>query len=64
MSPAEFLRLYHLRAPHLMWMLGLVPRQHRGAAQQETWVAEGPRTSSKKLQDYPRLIGKATCSLS
>jgi NAD-dependent SIR2 family protein deacetylase len=45
MSPAEFLRLYHLRAPHLMWMLGA------GAS-----AASGIRTAGDMTWDFKRRI--------
>jgi NAD-dependent SIR2 family protein deacetylase len=45
MSPAEFLRVYHLRAPHLMWLLGA------GAS-----AASGIRTAGDMIWDFKRRI--------
>ncbi len=45
MSPAEFLRVYQLRAPHLMWLLGA------GAS-----AASGIRTAGDMIWDFKRRI--------
>lgn len=45
MSPAEFLRVYHLRAPHLMWLLGA------GAS-----AASRIRTAEDMIWDFKRRI--------
>ena len=45
MSPAEFLRVYHLRAPHLMWLLGA------GAS-----AASGILTARDMIWDFKRRI--------
>jgi NAD-dependent SIR2 family protein deacetylase len=45
MSPAEFLRVYHQRAPHLMWLLGA------GAS-----AASGIRTAADMVWDFKRRI--------
>jgi hypothetical protein len=60
MSPAEFLRVYHLRAPHLMWLLGAGASAASGIlTDAAAAAAEPPRMYVKRGGRHYAPVGSA-----